>query len=171
MATAMTKLITRINLIGRRFALATMFGGVLFQGCALNTTSPVNAPDGSPGFTHGITAPREGTRPPAARLINIGDASWYGPGFHGKKTASGAIFDDTKFTAAHKTLPLGSKVRVTNLANGRSVEVDINDRGPFIENRVIDVSQAAAYALGMRDRGVARVRVELVDSSIEQARN
>lgn len=93
---------------------------------------------------------------------HIGEASWYGPGFQGKKTASGEIFDDSKLTAAHKTIPLGSKAKVTNLTNGKSVEVKINDRGPFIDGRMVDLSQAAAKALGMIDRGTARVQIDLL---------
>jgi rare lipoprotein A len=92
----------------------------------------------------------------------IGHASWYGPRFHGKKTASGDVFDQTELTAAHRNLPLGSKVRVTNLENERSVEVKINDRGPFIAGRIIDLSHAAARALGMVEDGLARVRLELL---------
>ena len=93
---------------------------------------------------------------------HIGEASWYGPGFQGKKTASGEIFDDSKLTAAHKTIPLGSKAKVTNLTNGKTVEVKINDRGPFIDGRMVDLSQAAAKALGMIDRGTARVQIDLL---------
>jgi rare lipoprotein A len=89
-----------------------------------------------------------------------GQASWYGPGFHGKKTASGEIFDQSKLTAAHKTLPLGTKARVTNLENGNSVEVEINDRGPYIGQRVIDLSRAAANALGFVESGLTLVRIE-----------
>ena len=95
----------------------------------------------------------------------MGHASWYGPGFIGKKTASGDIFDDSKLTAAHKTLPLGSKVKVTNLTNGRSVRVEINDRGPFVGNRIIDLSKAAAHALGMVEDGVVQVRVDPLDEN------
>src|SRR5262245_9042654 len=98
----------------------------------------------------------------AARHNLSGTASWYGPGFHGKKTASGEIYDQNKLTAAHKTLPLGSKARVTNLDNGNAVEVEINDRGPFVEGRVIDVSRAAAGALGFVKSGTAPVQVELI---------
>lgn len=99
---------------------------------------------------------------PATQQILRGTASWYGPGFHGKKTASGEIYDQTKFTAAHKTLPLGSKARVTNMDNGSTVEVEINDRGPFVEDRIIDLSRAAARALGLVESGTAPVRVELI---------
>ena len=91
-----------------------------------------------------------------------GTASWYGPRFHGKKTASGEIYNQHKLTAAHKTLPLGTKARVTNLDNGTTVEVEINDRGPFIEGRIIDLSRAAAGALGFVESGTAPVQVELI---------
>ncbi|HEY6363249.1 MAG TPA: septal ring lytic transglycosylase RlpA family protein, partial [Candidatus Binatia bacterium] len=82
--------------------------------------------------------------------------------FHGKKTASGEIYNQHKLTAAHKTLPLGTKARVTNLDNGSTVEVEINDRGPFIEGRIIDLSRAAAGALGFVESGTAPVQVELI---------
>jgi peptidoglycan lytic transglycosylase len=105
--------------------------------------------------------------PPKGTTVHIGNASWYGPGFNGKITASGSTFDETKLTAAHRTLPLGSKAKVTNLNNGKSVEVEINDRGPYTENRIIDLSQAAAQALGIVDHGIARVSVEsLVEKSV-----
>jgi len=106
--------------------------------------------------------------PPIARIpapaqptmMETGLASWYGPKFHGKLTASGEVFNQEKFTAAHPTLPWGSKVKVTNLANGKSVDVRINDRGPFGKGRIIDVSRAGARALGMVGRGITTVRVE-----------
>ena len=96
------------------------------------------------------------------RPVRMGQASWYGPGFSGKKTASGDVFDEEKFTAAHKTIPLGSRAKVTNLANGKTVEVEINDRGPFVPGRIIDLSQAAAQALGIVDRGTAKVQVDVL---------
>ena len=105
---------------------------------------------------------KKSAKPPAAKRALNGTASWYGPRFHGKKTASGEIYDQNKLTAAHKTLPLGSKARVTNLDNGSAVEVEINDRGPFIEGRIIDLSRAAARALGFVESGTAPVRVELI---------
>ncbi|MBN2352147.1 MAG: septal ring lytic transglycosylase RlpA family protein [Spirochaetales bacterium] len=87
----------------------------------------------------------------------VGTASWYGGKFQGRKTASGEIFDTRAFTAAHRSLPFGTMVRVTNLDNGKSVVVRINDRGPFVVGRLIDVSRAAAVELDMMKTGVARV--------------
>ncbi len=95
-----------------------------------------------------------------AGFKQVGIASWYGPGFHGKETANGEVFNQDKLTAAHRTLPLGTKVEVTNVTNGRSVEVQINDRGPYVNGRVIDLSRAAAIRLGMKNRGLARVQIE-----------
>ena len=106
--------------------------------------------------------------PPATSqptMMETGLASWYGPKFHGKRTASGEVFNQEKFTAAHRTLPWGSRVKVTNLANGKSVDVRINDRGPFGKGRIIDVSRAAARALGMVGRGITTVRVECLSDS------
>lgn len=96
------------------------------------------------------------------RYDRIGFASWYGPGFHGRHTANGERYDRRRFTAAHPTLPMPVVVRVTNLKNGRSTLVRVNDRGPFIPGRIIDLSEAAADALGFRHDGLARVRVQYV---------
>lgn len=97
----------------------------------------------------------------AATTIN-GVASWYGPGFHGRKTASGEIFNTNRMTAAHKTLPFGTQVRVTNVNNGRSVVVIINDRGPYHGARVIDLSHAAAVQIDMIQAGTASVEIEVL---------
>jgi rare lipoprotein A len=91
-----------------------------------------------------------------------GTASWYGGKFQGRRTASGEMFDTRAFTAAHRSLPFGTLVKVTNLDNGKSTVVRITDRGPFVGDRLIDVSQAAAIELDMMKTGVARVRVEVV---------
>jgi rare lipoprotein A len=96
-----------------------------------------------------------------AKLPQTGEASWYGAQHQGKQTASGTIYDQAGLTAAHPSLPFGSKIKVTNLANGKSVEVKITDRGPFAGNRIIDLSQAAAQALEMIESGTATVRLEL----------
>jgi len=101
--------------------------------------------------------------PPEPRVVQTGKASWYGDPHHGRKTASGEVFDMYALTAAHRTLPLGSRVRVTNLANGRAVDVRINDRGPVIPDRIIDLSFAAARALGGVGAGVFRVRIAVVE--------
>jgi rare lipoprotein A len=101
---------------------------------------------------------------PAPPASQTGIASWYGPGFHGKATASGVIYDQNDLTAAHQTLPLGTRVMVTNLETGSSTEVTINDRGPFAKGRIIDLSFAAGKALGMIGPGTVPVRVEVVDS-------
>src|SRR5690606_7763817 len=85
---------------------------------------------------------------------------WYGPRFHGRKTASGERFDQHELTAAHRSLPFGTRVKVTNLKNGRSVVVRINDRGPYAKGRLIDLSRAAANQTGMLKSGVAQVRIE-----------
>jgi rare lipoprotein A len=97
------------------------------------------------------------------RVSQTGIASWYGPGFHGKATASGTIYDQNDLTAAHQTLPLGTRVMVTNLDSGYSTEVIINDRGPFAKGRIIDLSFAAGKALGMIGPGTVPVRVDVLD--------
>ena len=91
-----------------------------------------------------------------------GIASWYGPNFHGKKTANGERFDMNQLTAAHRTLPLPSYVRVTNLENGRSIVLKVNDRGPFAHGRILDVSRRGAQLLGFQTQGTAKVRVEIM---------
>jgi rare lipoprotein A len=91
-----------------------------------------------------------------------GLASWYGGKFHGRLTSSGEVFDTSELTAAHRTLPFGTMVRVTNLDNGKAVIVKINDRGPFVEGRIIDLSMAAAEEIGSVGQGVARVSLQIV---------
>lgn len=102
-------------------------------------------------------------RPPVPTLTlgstEVGLASWYGPAFHGRRTASGEVYDMQQLTAAHRDLPLGTWIMVTNLDNGRSVEVRINDRGPFVPDRIVDVSYGAGRLLGMIGPGVVPVRV------------
>lgn len=87
-------------------------------------------------------------------------ASWYGPGFHGQKTANGEVYDQNSFTAAHKSLKFGTLLKITNLKNSKSVVVRINDRGPYIHGRDLDLSKAAALELGMVRKGVAKIKVE-----------
>lgn len=100
--------------------------------------------------------------PPAIGEPETGLASWYGHPYHGRPTASGEIYDMNAFTAAHRTLPFQTWVRVTNLENGRFTTVRINDRGPFIEGRIIDLSRVAAEAIGLLGPGTALVRLEVV---------
>jgi rare lipoprotein A len=109
----------------------------------------------------------------AARQVNsgasVGIASYYADKFQGRPTASGERFDNGRLTAAHRTLPFGTRVRVTNLDNGRSVTIRVNDRGPFVKGRIIDLSVAAARRLDMLRTGVARVRVEPVNTPAGRA--
>lgn len=93
----------------------------------------------------------------------VGQASWYGPGFFGNRTASGEVLRPGTLTAAHRYLPFGTRVRVTNLYNGRSAVVRINDRGPFSGGRIIDLAHGAAQVLGVTASGVANVRLEVID--------
>ena len=99
----------------------------------------------------------------AVGFSESGNASWYGGKFHGRKTASGERYNQNKMTAAHKTLPFGTNVRVKNTENGKSVVVRINDRGPFSKGRIIDLSRAAAKKLDMIKTGTAKVSIKVVD--------
>ncbi len=116
---------------------------VMLSGCRRKTRAPVLPAAPSPGWTE------------------TGIASWYGNPYHGRRTSNGEVFDMNQMTAAHRTLPFGAIVRVTNLDNRKTVSVRINDRGPFIEGRIIDVSRAAAREIGLIGPGTARVRIEL----------
>jgi len=102
------------------------------------------------------------------REVQQGIASWYGKDFHGKQTSSGEVYDMYQLTCAHQTLPLGTMVMVTNLENGKSVELKVNDRGPFVKGRIIDVSYAAAKMLDMSEKGTAMVKVEVFGPVIEE---
>ncbi len=103
------------------------------------------------------------------RAAEEGLASWYGGKFQGRRTANGEIFDTEQLTAAHRTLPFGTRVKVTSLEDGRSVVVRINDRGPFVEGRVIDLSRAAAARIGIAGRGVGPVRLEVLAAGEAEA--
>jgi rare lipoprotein A len=105
----------------------------------------------------------------AGEYVEEGIASWYGPPFHGRRTSNGEIYDMNEFTAAHRTLPFNTAVRVTNLRNGKQTEVRINDRGPFVANRVIDLSHSAAEAIEMIGPGTAPVRLEVLSGSPPQS--
>ncbi len=99
---------------------------------------------------------------PSVALAQCGSASWYGPGFHGKKSASGQTFNQNAMTAAHKSLPFGTKLRVVDQRTGKAVLVTINDRGPYAKGRIIDLSKAAATKLGFRNAGHTKVCIERV---------
>ncbi len=122
-------------------------------------------PPNSPKTALNIIQPKPGKR----HWYQIGKASWYGPHFQGKETASGETFDMYDLTAAHRTLPLGSLVRVTNLKNGSQVTVRINDRGPVYRSRIIDLSYKAAKVLGLKSEGIQTVRLEVIAVPVQVA--
>lgn len=136
-------------------------GKVLLGVSALALASCAGAP-----HAHGHRTARHQhahVAPANAHYTAIGLASWYGPGFRGRRTASGERFNPKLLTCAHRTLPFGTKLHVTNLANDRSVIVRVNDRGPFVRRRIIDLSQEAARQIGVIASGEAKVRVEAVE--------
>jgi len=135
-------------------ALPLLVAVVLFAGAATPPASKTATSETPPGPT-----------PPI-----IGIASYYGKEHHGKRTANGEIFDMNQLTAAHPSLPFGIKVRVTHLSNGRSVVVRINDRGPIVAGRIIDLSLAAAERLEMVEAGIVRVKVEVLDAKTQPAK-
>ena len=123
-----------------------------------NARTPLDAPNilgtgQSPADTAGF------------KELERGQASWYGPGFHGRRTASGERYDQHALTAAHKTLPFGTLVRVRSLVTGKEVDVRVTDRGPFVRGRVIDVSRAAAETLGMMGLGIKQVSLHIIESA------
>ena len=130
-------------------------------GCAGRTPAPEAPPSGEPGYPkpYKVLGKWYQPLPHSMGFRENGIASWYGRDFHGKKTSNGEIYNMYAMTAAHKTLPLGTYVRVHNLENNRSAVVRINDRGPFVHGRIIDLSYAAADGIGIVDSGTARVEV------------
>jgi rare lipoprotein A len=134
----------------RRAALALTVGLLgLGTGCATRAAKPAPAPDA-----------------PARGYLGEGLASYYGPGLHGRPTASGERFNQHAMTAAHRKLPFGTCLRVVNMENGRTVDVRVNDRGPYKEGRIVDVSLAAAKKLGLVDKGLARVRLYRCEQAV-----
>lgn len=97
------------------------------------------------------------------RSLGVKTVSWYGPGFHGRTTANGERFNQYAMTAAHKTLPFGTKLKVTCSQTGKTAIVKVNDRGPYVGNRALDLSYGAAKALGMLDRGITKVKIEIIE--------
>jgi rare lipoprotein A len=135
----------RFSGTAKRFlALVSLLPFVLFYGCG---TAPAARHVPASGYPVGY--------------VERGVASWYGPGFHGRKTANGETYDMRQLTAAHRTLPLGSVVLVRSLTSGRAVTVRVNDRGPFAKNRILDLSQAGAQALGMVGNGTDQVEIRV----------
>jgi peptidoglycan lytic transglycosylase len=149
------------NLSGRNLSVSsfsrrvwvTAFGlCLILSGCATSRPTPP-------------TEARPEAKPePGPRAEQTGEASWYGEPHHGRPTASGEVYDMYKLTAAHRTLPLGTRVLVTNLNNGRAVEVRINDRGPSVDGRIIDLSYAAARELGGVSGGTIPVRIRVLST-------
>jgi len=129
-------------------------GATLLAGCA------TKRPRATPRWRYRAPAYAMAVGP-----VQEGLASWYGPGFHGRLTSSREVYDQYAFTAAHRTLPLGTWVQVTNTDNNRTVRVYVNDRGPYIDGRVIDLSFAAAMALDMVGRGTAPVRIVVLGTA------
>jgi rare lipoprotein A len=151
--------------------------GLVLSGCAPTKfavhrpTSIAAAPAAQPGYKVGSPYQVNGVWYYPAIDYNYdqtGIASWYGPGFVGQPTASGEVYDDNGMTAAHKTLPMPTLVRVTNLENGRQIQIRINDRGPFVNDRIIDLSRRSAQLLGMEEQGTARVRVQVMAEESRQ---
>jgi rare lipoprotein A len=124
--------------------------------------APSAQPSGQPSPSSGPPSAAERQPAIAGAYTEEGVASWYGNPFDGRRTSNGEIYDMHLFTAAHRTLPFGALIRVTNLSNGMQTEVRINDRGPFVANRVIDLSLSAARAIGMVGPGTAHVRLEMI---------
>jgi rare lipoprotein A (peptidoglycan hydrolase) len=145
-----------------------LLGGI--AGCSLQQAPgpplPVPQVDAAAAPVRATKTPapqaREETAPTRqSALVQVGTASWYGSGFHGQETASGEPFDRHALTAAHRTLPLGTKAKVTNLETGQEVQVTINDRWPYVPGRHLDLSQAAAKQIGLTKKGVAKVKIEV----------
>ena len=158
---------------------ALLFAALLLGGCsAYRWEQPAPEKDRAAPLNQDMTRTKRGN-PPFYEVFGVryevmnsstgykerGVASWYGKKFHGRLTSNGERYDMYRMTAAHKTLPLPTNVRVTNLENGRSVIVRVNDRGPFVKDRIIDMSYAAAQALDMTQAGTARVEVEAPETS------
>lgn len=140
--------------VTRSLVLLFLPAALLFQGCTLVGGSSASSPSPVP----------EAPEASPSAWTQTGVASWYGEDFHGRATASGEPYDMNDLTCAHPTLPFGTRLRVENLDNGRSVIVRVNDRGPFAKNRILDLSRAAASELGMIGPGTARVRVTVEEA-------
>lgn len=153
----------------RGLAVAGLFCLGFTSACASRAARPDPAEDSvrppkSRGGSSGVTRREQMPR----SYLGEGLASFYGPGLHGRPTASGERFDQEALTAAHRKLRFGSCLRVVNMENGRSVKVRVNDRGPFIEGRIVDLSKGAARKLEMLDKGVVRVRLYRCEDRVSE---
>jgi rare lipoprotein A len=148
-------------LVSYRFAVILAFFTLFIYGCAISTPRTSSPPPSKPGYPkpYKVLGKWYQPLPHSEGFRQRGVASWYGRDFHGKKTSNGEIYDMYAMTAAHKTLPLGTYVRVHNLENNRSIVARINDRGPFVRGRIIDLSYAGAKDIGIVGSGTARVEV------------
>jgi rare lipoprotein A (peptidoglycan hydrolase) len=135
-------------------ALVTLVGILVISGCTSKDTDDIS------NTRHKQIPQEQGNTTAKPVKKEVGEASWYGSGLQGQETASGETFDKKDLTAAHPSLPMGTMAKVTNLENGKKVEVRINDRGPFSQDRAIDLSSAAANKLGMKKDGTAQVKIE-----------
>lgn len=157
-----TPQVARKSILSFRF-MASLCCVVFAVGCAhrtYQTQAPAPAPVPSPPSGPPPSVERQPAIP--GQYVEEGMASWYGPTFNGHRTSNGEIYDMNEMTAAHRTLPFNAVIRVTNLDNGKQTEVRINDRGPFVANRVIDLSLSAAKAIEMWGPGTAHVRLEVI---------
>ena len=171
----MRVLLTLATLSGAITGSTTLLPVVVSDFLSVNSAEPLDPLDlvVEPQSTLSSSEEKPVLAPPSPELLKpklvpevvkviIGEASWYGPGFYGNLTANGEIYRRGTMTAAHRTLPFGTKVRVTNLWNGRMAVIRINDRGPFIYHRVIDLGHGAASDLGLTASGIAQVKLEVL---------
>jgi rare lipoprotein A len=152
------------------FRVGTLCAVVTLSAACAGTVGPSTVQAPSAPMASAVTSSATAPAPiSTAASRETGTAGWYGKEYQGKKTASGEVFDMNGLTAAHRTLPLGTVIRVTNLDNFKNVKIKINDRGPFTESRILDLSYGAAKELGFVAEGTARVQIEIVDAGREPA--
>lgn len=152
-------------MLSHRFLLGSGLAGamLLLSACSSligRKDTPAALVPPAPQLPASPLAEEEKPKPEGQKVEQVGTASWYGPAHNGQETANGETFDQNQLTAAHPTLPLGTKATVTNLESGKSVNVTITDRGPYEQGRKIDLSRAAAQKIGMAKKGVAKVKIE-----------
>ena len=155
---------TACMILNRRiiFVVLAMFVAVLLSSCA-DGNAKIASRQGYERFPEDSQTPQKGKKTAPIGKVMKGQASYYGPGFDGKKTASGEIFNQNAMTCAHKTLPFGTKLRVVRDDTGASVEVRVNDRDPFVRDRIIDLSAAAGKKLGLDKVGHAKVTATVIE--------